>query len=76
MGSDMTEYYCDKCNYRGTGPPVWDAEVFGGLEVCPKCNWTRMGMLHVGLPWEVLSTDWSTVWDEEYEFFIHGWDLI
>jgi hypothetical protein len=60
-------FRCRKCGWKGNYPPHWDGGPFGGLHVCPKCNWTFMGMLHVWEPWEVLEypDDYDEVIDDE-----------
>lgn len=47
-------FHCNRCGWTGTYPPRWDGEIFGGLHVCPKCCWTKMGLLHVGASWPVI----------------------
>lgn len=49
------EFKCHQCGWTGNYPPQWDGGPFGGLHVCPKCNWTQIGMLHVGAGWIVIN---------------------
>ncbi|MFA5868009.1 MAG: hypothetical protein WC891_08685 [Actinomycetota bacterium] len=48
---------CLRCGWEGYNYPVYDGGVFGGLEVCPKCNWTPAGRLHTGADWIYLELE-------------------
>jgi hypothetical protein len=54
---DISYGKCKKCKWEGYVYPVYDGGPFGGLEVCPKCNWTVMGKLHVGKDWVYLELE-------------------